>query len=218
MRLRATHPLQRFRADVATRPSVRRAFLHQPRWLLVPLGGTLVVVPAFIFVSVPKEHLAGATLAYLNLAVIAAAMAHFARRRTIQGLIPALFLTWLAAGWPLPTIYFATRYPDGVYFTMTDAREFMFASVRVQLVTLTFLVSYLGALLLFEGRYPPWTTSAATSATERRLGTVVLCIVMSAITLNAFSKVWPLPEALDYVANGSYNYLHSLMLMVGVLF
>jgi hypothetical protein len=72
-------------------------------------------------------------------------------------------------------------------------------------------------VLLVAGHYPPWTFAAASQATDRRAGGAVLGIVLAAITLHAASRIVPLPGPLMYIASGSYNCLHGLRLMVGVL-
>src|SRR5262249_55905182 len=53
---------------------------------------------------------------------------------------------------------------------------------------------------------------------DGRAGVMVLWIVMAAIRRHAVSQIVSLPGPLVYIAAGSYNYLHGLMLMVGVLF
>lgn len=182
--------------------------------MAITLGGLAILV----ILGTPAEHLPGALLAYANLLLIGAAAIYFVQQRTLQGLIPVLFLLWFAAGWSLPTLYFATLFPKAVYYAYADRREILFGAVRVQSVGFAFLVAYLTTVLTLSGRYPPWTFSVATRLTDRRVGTLVLWIVMAAITLHAVSQVVPLPGPLVYVAAGSYNYLHGLMLLVGVLF
>jgi hypothetical protein len=206
---------------VATPPGRQRrrlARLEQPRWLIIPIGVTLIVLAVLIVLVTPREHLLGAALAYVNLLIIGVAAVHFVQRRTLQGLIPVLFLAWFAAGWQLPTIYFAALLPDVAYYPMADQRECLFGAVRLQTVAFVFLSTYLATVFLFEGRYPPWTSLAANQRIDRRVGAVVLWVVTAAITVHAVSQVVALPAVLQYVASGSYNYLHGLMLMVGVLF
>jgi hypothetical protein len=200
-------------------PTARKASRSErPRWLILPLGVTLVALAALIPFATAQEHLLGASIAYLNLFVVGAATVYFVRQHTLQGLIPVLFLAWFVMGWPLPTIYFATMYPHEVYHPFADEREILFNAEWVQLVGLLFLAVYLTTFRVLQGRCAKWTHSPANAETERRVGSLVLWIVMAAITLHATSQVVTLPGPLIYVAGGSYNYLHGLMLMVGVLF
>jgi hypothetical protein len=192
--------------------------IEQPLWLIIPLAVTMIVLAVLIVLLTEPRHLLGAVLAYVNLIIIGTAAVYFVRQRTLQGLIPVLFLAWFAMGWPLPTIYFATMFPSEAYHPFADEREILYGAVWVQTVVLVFLVTYLTTLRLFQGRYQPWIHSPENQETDRRAGSVVLWMVMAAITLHAVSQVIPPPGPLGYVANGSYNYLHGLMLMVGVLF
>jgi len=205
---------------------IRRVVAHerrprpfeQPLWLVIPLGITLSVLAALIMLATPREHLLGAVLAYVNLLVIGAVAVHFVRQGSLPGLIPVLFLLWFAAGWPLPTIYFATMFPSEAYHPFGDERLILFNAARVQGIGLLFLSVYLATVSVLHGRYPAWTHATANPRAERRAGSVVLWIVIAAISVHAASQIVPLPTLLAYVANGSYNYLHGLMLMVGVLF
>lgn len=190
----------------------------QPLWLIIPLAVTLIGLAVLIAILTEPRHLVGALIAYLNLTIIGGAAVYFVRQRTLQGLIPVLFLTWFAMGWPLPTIYFATMFPSEAYHPFADEREILYGVAWVQTVGLVFLVVYLTTVRIFLGHHRPWTHSPANQDTERLVGSVVLWIVMAAITLHALSQVVALPGPLVYVASGSYNYLHGLMLMVGVLF
>jgi hypothetical protein len=191
---------------------------EQPRWLILPLAITLVALAALIPFATAQQHLLGASIAYFNLLLIAAATVYFVRQHTLQGLIPVLFLAWFVMGWPLPTTYFATMYPNEAYHPFADEREILFNAERVQLVGLLFLSVYLATFRALQGRCARWTHSPENAETERRVGSMVLWIVMAAITLHATSQVVTLPGPLIYIASGSYNYLHGLMLMVGVLF
>lgn len=204
------------RISAERRDRLKRA--EQPLWLIIPLAVTLIGLAVMIALLTERQHLLGALIAYSNLTLISAAAVYFVRQRTLQGLIPVLFLAWFAMGWPLPTIYFATMFPTEAYHPFADEREILFGAAWVQTVGLVFLVIYLTTVRLFLGHHRPWTHSVANERTERLVGSVVLWIVMAAITLHAFSQVVPLPGTLMYVASGSYNYLHGLMLMVGVLF
>lgn len=192
--------------------------VEQPLWLIIPIGVTLATLAVLIVLATPREHLLGAVLAYANLVIIGIAAVYFVQRRTLEGLIPVLFLGWFAAGWQLPTIYFAALFPDVAYHPMADYRHCLFGAVRLQTVAFVFLVTYLATVRLFEGRYPAWISLPRNHHIDGRVGTIVLWMVTAAITLHATSQVFPLPGLLQYVANGSYNYLHGLMLMVGVLF
>jgi len=206
------------RRSTPRRRAPRRPRLEQPRWLIVPIAVTLTGLAVLISLATPREHLLGTVLAYVNLVIVGAAAVHFVQQRTLQGLIPVLFLVWFAAGWLLPTIYFATLYPEAVYYPMGDNRNMLFGAAWVQTVAFVFLATYLGTFLFFQGRHAPWTFSEVNKRTERRMGVMVLWIVTAAITLHGVSQVVALPAPLVYIASGSYNYLHGLMLMVGVLF
>src|SRR4029453_15464642 len=198
--------------------ALRLRHFERPRWLITPITVTLVGGAVLVPLATSREHLLGAVLAYLNLVVVGAATVHFVQRRTLQALIPVLFLLWFAAGWLLPTLFFAALMPDAVYYPLGDSRNMLYGAARVQTVALTFLVTYLTTVLLCEGRYPPWAFSAANRRADGRVGAAVLWIATAAITLHAVSQIVPLPGPVVYVAAGSYNYLHGLMLMVGVLF
>jgi hypothetical protein len=202
----------------ANAPAAPRLRAERPRWLIGPLSVTLIVLAILIPLATARQHLLGAALAYVNLLIIGAAAVTFVRQGTLQGLIPVLFLTWFAAGWPLPTIYFATMYPGESYHPAADEREILFGAARVQAVALLFLVVYLATLRVCQGRYPAWASAVTNPYTDRRFGAVVLWIVMAAISLHALSQVVVFPGPLSYVASGAYNYLHGLMLIVGVLF
>jgi len=209
-----------YRAVVA-RNAVSRQRQDQPAlpgWVAVPVVAALASLLLLIIALTPAQHLPGAALAYVNLLIICGAAVYFLREGTLQGLIPVIFLTWLAAAWPLASIYFATRFPTAVYTTLAEDREFLFRNTWLQAVTLLFLVCYLTALFLLRGRYPAWSSSAGSLRDDRRAATIVLCIAMSAITLHAVSKVAAFPELLQYTADGGFIFLHSLILMVGVLF
>src|SRR4029453_11001370 len=198
--------------------ALRLRHFERPRWLITPITVTLVGGAVLVPLATSREHLLGAVLAYLNLVVVGAATVHFVQRRTLQALIPVLFLLWFAAGWLLPTLFFAALMPDAVYYPLGDSRNMLYGAARVQTVALTFLVTYLTTVLLCEGRYPPWAFSAANRRADGRVGAAVLWIATAAITLHAVSQIVPLPGPVVYVAAGSYNYLHGLMLMVGGLF
>lgn len=189
-----------------------------PAWFDWPLVVGLLLVAGLIAILVPAARVPGALLAYLNVVVIGGAWVYFASRGTLQGLMPVMFLTWLAAGWPLGSLYFALVEPDYAYATVAGSREFLYGGVRLQSVTLLFAVLYIGVVWLFQGRAIPWRTPAGQQAMERRVATVVLWIAMSAITFNAISKVTHFPGLLQYVADGGYHTLHGLPLVVGVLF
>ncbi len=205
-------------AAVSTATATPAARIERPRWLILPLAITLVALAALIPFATAQRHLLGATIAYANLFIVGAATVYFVRQHTLQGLIPVLFLAWFVMGWPLPTIYFATMYPNESYHPFADEREILFNAERVQLVGTLFLVVYLATFRALQGRCARWTQSPANAETERRVGSLVLWIVMGAITLHATSQVVSLPGPLIYIASGSYNYLHGLMFMVGVLF
>jgi len=197
---------------------MRRRRSEPPRWLIRPVAFTLGGLALLIALATPREHLLGAALAYVNLLGVGVATVRFVQRRTLQGLIPVLFLVWFAAGWLLPTLYFATLFPNAVYYPMGDNRNMLYGAAWVQGVAFVFLATYLATTLLFQGGHPPWTFSEEHRHIERRTGAIVLWIVMAAITLHAVSQIVSLPGPLVYIAAGSYNYLHGLMLMVGVLF
>ena len=196
-------------------PGYRRRL---PVWVNWPLFGILALVPVALAVVVPPEHLLGTVLAYANLMLIGGASIYFACQGTLQGLIPVLFLAWLAAAWPLASIYFAIQSPDLVYKALAAERPFLLGNVRLQLVTMAFLVPYLSTLFLFAGRPKPWKNAAVFVRTDRRVAAIALAIAAAAITFNAVSKVRPLPGILQYLADGGYHYLHGLTLVVGVLF
>lgn len=189
-----------------------------PAWFDWPLFAGLLLVGGLIAVLVPASRVPGALLAYLNLVVISGAWVYFASRGTLQGLVPMMFLTWLAAAWPLGSLYFALVVPNHTYSTVAGSREVLFGGVRLQSVTLLFAVLYIGVVWLFQGRGVPWRTPVGMQAMERRVATVVLWITMSAIIFNAVSKVTHFPGLLQYVADGGYHTLHGLPLVVGVLF
>ena len=185
------------------------------RW---PLTLVALVVPILIAAATPEKHLGGALLAYTNIVVFLIVAVYFIRQRTLQGLIPVIYLAWLIAAWPLASIYFAIECPTYSYTTMAEEREFLYGDDWLQLVTLAFLVSYLTTFAVFRGRHAPWSVGNGELKTDQRVVSIILWIVISAITVHAVSKLLPLPDLLQYIANGSYLYLHGLMLMVGVLF
>jgi hypothetical protein len=203
------------RAPASTRQAQAASL---PGWIGWPLVGVLALIGGVLAALVREQHVAGVMLAYLNVIVIAGAWIYFASRRTLEGLMPVLFLTWLAAAFPLGSIYFALAVPDHSYTTVAGTREFLFGGVRLQAVTLLFAVVYIATLLLFQWRAVPWRTPVGPPQMDRRAATVVLWIVMLAITFNAISKVAPFPGLMQYVADGGYHSLHGLTLVVGVLF
>jgi hypothetical protein len=189
-----------------------------PDWVGWPLAGGLALLGGLLAALVPTPHLLGTMLAYLNLLVIGGAWVYFASRGTLEGLIPAMFLTWLAAATPLAAIYFALVIPDQTYSTAAGTRQFLYGGVRLQGMTLLFTAAYVAVMYLFQGRPIPWRTPVGTRAMDRRAATVVLCIAITAITFNAVSKVKPFPGLLQYVADGGYHTLNGLTLVAGVMF
>jgi hypothetical protein len=189
-----------------------------PDWVGWPLLAGLVLLAALLAVMVPPEHLLGSLLAYLNLIIIAGAWVYFASRGTLEGLMPAMFLTWLAAATPLAAIYFALMTPDHTYSTAAGTREFLYGGARLQGMTMLFTVAYVGVMYLLQGRGIPWRTPVGTRTMDRRAATVVLWIAITAITFNAVSKVKPFPGLLQYVADGGYHTLNGLTLVAGALF
>ena len=208
-------PAPRVTAATIQPTAARPAF---PSWMDWRFAAGLVLLGGLLAAMVPTARVPGTMLAYLNLVVIAAAWVYFARRRTLEGLIPVMFLTWLAAAWPLGSIYFALVSPDLTYATAAGTREFLYGGVRLQAVTLLFTVTYVAVMLFFQGRSIPWRTPVGTPWMDRRTATVVLWIAMTAITFNAVSKVAPFPGLLQYVADGGYHTLNGLTLVVGVMF
>src|SRR5687767_8305613 len=84
-------------------------------WFTLPVVIPLLVLPAVIVVATPVEYLGGSLLAYLNCLICGAVMVRFVRQRTLEGLIPVLFLTWMMLAWPVASIYFAIFYPEARY-------------------------------------------------------------------------------------------------------
>jgi hypothetical protein len=209
------HPVPPTPAVIRRRPVRRRAL---PAWFGWPLFIALALVPLVIATLVRPVHLLAACLAYLNLLLIGGAWVYFASRGTLQGLIPGLFLTWLAAAWPLATLYFAIEAPDLAYESLFGNRLFLFNAVRVQVATSAFLAAYLCVMWGLDRPEAPWRAPVVNRARDRQVATVALCLVMAALGFNAVGKLRPFPGVAQYVADGAYLYLHSLALVVGAMF
>lgn len=190
----------------------------KPKWLIRPLWVLLGALPFVIGLLVPGALFLACLLAYINVLAIGWAMMQFAKQRSLQSVLHILYLTWLLASWPLATIYLSIAMPGSYYLTMHERRLHLQGVERVQIATMVFLAVYLPLTLLQSRRSKPFDLPTPASATDRRTATVMLITVIGAILMNATSKVAPFPGPLQYIADGGYNYLHSLMLLVGVLF
>jgi hypothetical protein len=199
-------------------PRSRGASHTRPQYLNWPLLAVFVLVVALLGLAVPEHLLPAVLLACVNLLLLGVAIVYCLWERTLQGLIPAMFLTWLGVAWPLASVYFALAAPEASYVTLAGQRQFLFGNWRLQVATLVFTAIYLGVVTVFRRRYAAWHNPPAAAPLDRRAATVALAIAMAAIALNAVSKLRPFPVALQYLADGGYLYLHGLTLMVGVLF
>jgi len=182
------------------------------------VGAGSVLLGACIALCVSPDHLSGTLVAYLDLLLITGAAAALGRQGTLQSLIPGMFLAWLAAAWPLASIYFALQSPTLAYNTLAGERQFLFAHLRVQAVTLAFGSTYLAVVLALRGRFAPWRTPAVSRRLDRRAALLTFAVCCAAVSLNAISKARPLPGLLQYLADGAYQYLHGLTLVFGALF
>jgi hypothetical protein len=189
------------------------------RWFSVPTAIALVVMPVLILTMASAEHIPGALLAYVNTVIVAAAATYFVRLRTLEALIPLLFLIWQGVAWPVTTIYFACFAPNGRgYVTINEEyRGYLENSVRLQLVTLAFLLSYLPIVWLAVRKRPGEAQVDPDPVSARRLGWIVLLISMFVLVFHATSRFVAMGPG-EYVANGLFNYLSGLLFVVGVLF
>lgn len=190
----------------------------RPKWFTRPMYVLLVALPILIALTVPAKYLLGSMLAYANVLIIVMAMIRFTRQQSLQGVLHILFLTWMLASWPLASLYLAMTFPGSYYQVLHQRRFHLDGMERLQLAMMAFLLVYVPITLALSKRGQPFVLHSPATSSDRRTATAMLFFVMSAILLNAVSKIVSLPEPVEYVAIAGYNYLHSLMLLVGALF
>ncbi|MFO0840237.1 MAG: hypothetical protein U1D55_17145 [Phycisphaerae bacterium] len=197
---------------VPMNPAARRTAVN---WFTRPVFFVLVILPIAIAFGAADDHRTTALLAYLNCLVAGVAAMYFVRQRSLQAMIPVLFLTWQTMSWPIACTFFAIFAPDASYLTMHYVRHFLDGGERLQLALLVFMICYLLMCRWIIRKTPE--LPAAPPANSRRMASLILAVVMVVIGLNAIGKVKELPFAVQYLADGLFIYLNGLMLVVGAL-
>ena len=87
------------------------------RWFSWPIILALLVTLAMILVRA-WAHMGTVLLAYLNCVIGTWAVMKFAKKGTLEALVPVLFLPLLIVAWPFASIYFAVFCPDVSYATI----------------------------------------------------------------------------------------------------
>ncbi len=200
---------------VAARPNTQRS--RATRWITKPIFVLLVLLPGLIAFSADSNHTGAALLAYANCLIAGLAAMYFLRQGTLPAMIPVLYLIWQTVAWPVSSIFFAIFAPEASYTTISYVRRFMDGNVRLQLTLMLFMCVYLAVMRLFVRTNMESVEHTMTSSASRRMGHTVLIVAMGIIGLNAVSKLREFPFVLQYIADGAFNYLNGLFLVVGAL-
>ena len=188
-------------------------------WFTWPTLIPLVFLPGLILLATPGEYLAGAMLAYVNCLIGGCGVVHFVRQRTLGALIPVLMLTLLLLAWPVASIYFAIFDNDISYVLRSGTLiTNLSGNVRLQLVTLIFLVSYLAPAMLLIRKPPTVTPTVVTRGRSVLVACGVLGGVVLVVGLNILSKLITLPDTMVYIVDGSLLYFNGLTFVIGAYF
>jgi len=176
----------------------------------------IILMPVVIVLVVPREFRATAFLAFINCTIVALVLRHLLLKGTLAAMVPVIFLPYFTAGWSISTLYFAIFYPYQAYYAVNEGQieiSFFDSGVKVQMVVLVFLLSYLSVVLTAlrregtrpEGRIanPLLFTYAATS------------IGLGIIFFNALSKILLSEGFFRYVAGALFNYFWGLLFITG---
>lgn len=190
--------------------------IEKPTWLSRPVLLVLIALPVGILMFTRGDRVVTALLAYVNCVISGWAIVHFARRQSIQMLVPILALTWTTLGFGLAYIYFAMFHPDLYYTTLHETRQHLAHGERVQLAFMLYLVTYVSITMFVQRRYAPFDTDHNVAA-ERRAGLALLICCIIFIGGNAVSKIVPLGPV-KYVMDGLFIYFQGLTLAIGVMY
>lgn len=202
---------------VAIRQVMADVARERHSWLTWPLGIALVAIPIVMVASIPGRHLLGCLLAYANLLLLSRAVVHFARLKSLQGLLILMFLAWFMFGFILAPIYFAITYADASYSIAGSNRGYLDNNARVQLAVLLFFVPYLTIVTLGVRTRNTIYAMAINLRSDQRLARGVFGITAVVIGLHALTRVVEIPPIM-YFVHGVYNYLWGLPLVLGALF
>lgn len=192
-----------------------------PNWFIRPLIAGLIILPILVVLFAPAAHRIGMLVAYANVFIIGVAMIHFIRQRTFEASVPVLFLTWLLFSWPVSSIYFGLFDPDIAYVTQRNTREpFLDGNVRLQAVTMLFLVGYLTTVTLLNrargGLIPTFSSDNPATA---RMAYLAVALTTFAFAGGMVSRLVTGNESLaGYFMLGVFLYLYAIPVIIGVLF
>jgi hypothetical protein len=168
-----------------------------------------------LIVRTPGETDA-ALLAYFNCVLGTWAIVFFARRVSVEALIPVLFLPMIIISWPLGSLYFAIFDPDMVYKTKWQVVRILDQNLRLQTASFLFLTGYLPVVFIALRRSV--TSTVGSLRNPRRIADTVTIFSTAVILANATSKVVPLPSMLLYFIDGLWIYFQGIIFVTGALF
>lgn len=190
----------------------RQRYLYVSFFVLL-LGGILILGIAFDNLNI------GVIFAFINLLIISFNFSYFVRQKSIQSIIPILFLAWITVGWIIGTIYFGLFETDAAYLDIHGIPvRFLYKSIYLQMAIFSFISSYLLIMRFMMPRGYPFVCSDIAPSSFKRITAAIVLVTFSALTLNSISKLIKMPDAIVYLADGSYLYLNGLLLIVGASF
>jgi hypothetical protein len=184
------------------------------RWLSRPVIAVLLILPV-LMVFKAQAYIAIVLLAYLNCVIGAWAVIVFAKKGRIDSLVPVIFLPLLIIGWPLGSIYFAMFFPEVSYGLGFRAVSYLSGNERIQFAVLLFLLGYLPLTLLSLRRST--ASEGGKILNPSKVAAACALFGMSIFTMNAISKIVPLPGFVVYVIDGLLKYTYGILFVPGAL-
>ncbi|MCB9853105.1 MAG: hypothetical protein H6819_08415 [Phycisphaerales bacterium] len=178
------------------------------------IGVFLVAICALIFVP-SAEYRSAVIFGAFNFALICFFCVRFVRHRKLSSLIPVLFFAWVALGWPLGTVIFGLASPDMCYDIPAGRRYVLDGNLRIQVVTLVFVVTYAATFFILRPRGAPDLPIRPPEYQVRRLLYVLLPICLGLTVSLAVVTVTMQQNAVSYVAFGLQKYIIGLYLVIG---
>ena len=190
-------------------------YLASYRWLKWLLLIFAIGMPAVIALKVASDRIATCFLAYFNCVFIGFGLWRFLRKGSIAAMVPFLFAPILLLGWPVAILYFAIFYPAAHYGTLTGYVSYFDAGVKLQLSVALFFAGYY--LIIFRALRNERPSEGVEVLHPRRFANITTILGLSIITSNAVSMVVKFPGVLDYLVEGLFHYLNSLLFIAGAL-
>jgi len=201
---------------IRSRNASDRAETRETRtwWFSWPVLLGLLVFPLIMAFKLQGD-LWPATLAYANCVIGFTAVVLCARKARVESFIPVFFLPLLIVAWPLASIYFSMFYPDMSYGLLEGSVRMLEGNEKIQLAVLLFLCGYLP--IVFFALRKAARSPRGCAARPGTVGDVVAILAVVVLTVNAISRVLPLPPPLVYVVDGLLIYSQGLLFLPGAV-